>query len=60
MRCGGVPAHFIMTMDEYAEKVIAAQEELPWIKTGQYKSFSERDLIRVRQLYYLKEAPELD
>lgn len=49
-----------MTMDEYAEKVIAAQEELPWIKTGQYKSFSERDLIRVRQLYYLKEAPELD
>lgn len=56
---GGVPAHFIMTMDEYAEKVIAVQEELPWMKSGQYKGFSERDLIRARQLYYLKEAPGL-
>ena len=57
---GGVPARFIMTVDEYAQKVVAAQEELPWIKSGDYRKFSDKDLIRARQMYYLREAPDLN
>ena len=57
---GGVPARFIMTVDEYAQKVVAAQEELPWIKSGDYRKFSDKDLIRATQMYYLREAPDLN
>lgn len=53
---GGTPAHFIMTIDEYAEKVIAQQKELPWIKSGEYLNYSEKELIRSRQMYYLRDA----
>ncbi len=55
---GGIPAHFIMSIDEYAKKVVKLEEKLPWIKSGEYKDISEQELIKKRQNYYLKSILE--
>lgn len=54
---GGVPAHFIMTIDEYARKVVTYAEDLPWIKDGRYREMGEQELIAARQRHYLQTAP---
>jgi len=54
----GIPAHFIMSIDEYAKKVVKLEEKLPWIKSGEYKDISEQELIKKRQNYYLKSILE--
>ncbi len=55
---GGIPAHFIMSIDEYAKKVVKLEEKLPWIKSGEYNDISEQELIKKRQNYYLKSILE--
>ena len=46
---GGVPAKYIMSMDQYALKVKNRVETLPW-----YSRESCNDLIKLRQDYYFK------
>lgn len=53
MKCGGVPVHFIMTMDEYAEKTLKNVQALPWVKDGRSGKMSEEDLKSARMKYYL-------
>lgn len=55
---GGTPAHFIMSIDEYAEKVVKLEEKLPWIQSGEYKDITEKELMKKRQNYYLKSILE--
>lgn len=55
---GGTPAHFIMSIDEYAKKVVKLEEKLPWIQSGEYKDITEKELMKKRQNYYLKSILE--
>lgn len=49
---GGVPAHRIMSMDEYADKVIRQKNWLPWMENNKYLELSEEQLILERKKYY--------
>ena len=47
---GGVPAKFIMTIDEYAKRVINKSKKYPWIK--EKNNISNTDLVKIRQTYF--------
>lgn len=47
---GGIPAHFIMTTDEYSKHVITNCANYPWLK--EIESLSEEELIKMRQEYF--------
>lgn len=47
---GGIPAHFIMSMDEYSQKVYCNTESIPWINKKEV--LDEKEVIRLRQEYY--------
>jgi len=50
---GGVPAKYIMTIDEYAHKLLERNMEYPWIKDGKFVvSQGSDELIRMRQEYF--------
>ena len=55
---GGTPAHFIMSIDAYAKKVVKLEEKLQWIQSGEYKDITEKELMKKRQNYYLKSILE--
>lgn len=50
---GGVPAHFIVSMEEYSKKIIELNESYPWMENGKYKlpQFSD-DIISCRQEFF--------
>ena len=47
---GGVPAHFIMNISDYWEKVEIKNRELPWF--GRQDTYSEKYLIKLRQDFF--------
>lgn len=47
---GGIPAKFIMTMDEYSRKVLETSNAYPWTQTP---GVSEGELIIQKQKYFL-------
>ena len=49
---GGVPARYIMTMEEYSNKVMIQKERLPWMIDNNFTSLSENELIEARKKYY--------
>lgn len=50
---GGVPAKFIMTMEEYRQKLIAQNEAYPWMKNGKFVvPQGSAELISMRQEYF--------
>lgn len=52
---GGVPAKFIMTTKQYAEKVKDVASKYPWVDSNYCKKeMSEEDLIKARQNYFFK------
>lgn len=53
---GGVPAKFIMTVDEYARRVKETACSYPWVdpETAHKKEMSEKELIKMRQDYFFK------
>lgn len=50
---GGIPARFIMSLEDYACKVDKRIENLPWI--DEKNRLSEAELIRRRQRYYFSD-----
>lgn len=55
MRCGGgVPAKFIMTIDEYADKLMRINENYPWRANGKAKDISSEELMRARMKYFFE------
>lgn len=50
---GGVPAHFIMSVDDYAKKVDDKNKRLPWF--GNHDSYSEEERIKLRQEFFFNE-----
>lgn len=54
MKCGGgVPAHFIMSVSDYAKKVDERNKKLPWY--GQHDKYSDEERIRMRQAFFFEE-----
>lgn len=53
---GGVPARYLMSVVEYAERVKTKACEYPWVnkKTAHKKNMSESDLIRARQKFFFE------
>lgn len=52
---GGNPAHFIMTTDEYALKLIEKNKEYPWIKDNKFIVPQEsEELYNIRKNYFFK------
>lgn len=49
---GGVPARFIMTTDEYAEKMKAHSAQFPWMPLDRKNAMTEQELIRSRQAWF--------
>ena len=47
---GGVPAKFMMTLEDYSEKVIKKSKKYPWV--NQQHKMSDIDLIKMRQTYF--------
>ena len=47
---GGVPAKFIMTTDDYAEKLVNKCKEYPWLK--KHDKSTKLDIITERQKYF--------
>lgn len=51
---GGVPAKFIMTTEEYAQKLQEKSSVFPWMPLEKKNAMTEEDLIRYRQDYFFK------
>lgn len=51
---GGVPAKFIMTIDEYADKLMRINENYPWRANGKAKDISSEELMRARMKYFFE------
>lgn len=49
---GGIPAKFIMTTDEYAQRIINKSSKYPWIKNSQ--SISKEESIKLKQEFFFK------
>lgn len=49
---GGMPAKFIMTIDEYAKKIVDVCRDYPWLENKE--TMSEQELILARQNYFFK------
>ena len=49
---GGCPAKFIMTVDEYAQKILNKSQKYPWINDP--KNITNKDYIKVRQNYFFE------
>ena len=47
---GGIPAHFIMSLENYAEKVVEKNRRLPW--HDKLELFTEKELINLRQNFF--------
>lgn len=54
---GGVPAKFIMTTEEYANKVLANSKKYPWKydSEGNFLSIPESEKVLLRQKYFFKD-----
>lgn len=50
---GGVPAHFIMNVSDYAKKVDERNKKLPWF--GQHDKYNEEERIKMRQHFFFEE-----
>ena len=53
---GGVPAHYIMNVAEYAERIKIKACEYPWVDkdTAHKKRISEDELIKARQKFFFE------
>lgn len=51
---GGSPAKFIMTVEDYANRVKAKSEQYPWMPCEKKNSMTEIELIKARQEYFFK------
>lgn len=52
---GGVPAKFIMTTEEYKQKLITLNEQYPWMKNGKMIVKQESiELIEMRKKYFFE------
>lgn len=49
---GGVPAHFIMTTEDYAQKLKKKSFDYPWMPYTKKSSLSTSELIKMRQDYF--------
>ena len=53
---GGVPAKFIMTIDDYKNKMIKVNETYPWMKNGKMVvPQGSKELIKMRQKFFFEE-----
>ena len=53
MKCGGVPASFIMTIDDYAQKLLSINKSYPWINDGKMiVDVNSKEMIKLRQDYF--------
>lgn len=56
---GGVPAKFIMTVDDYKEKLIKLNEIYPWMKDGKMTvSQGSKELVEMRKKFFFEENGE--
>ena len=53
---GGIPAKFIMTMDEYSRKVLETSNAYPWTQTP---GVSEGELIIQKQKYFFSHSESI-
>lgn len=49
---GGTPAHFIMKMDDYAQKLYNKNKEYTWMDNCKRMNLPIRELIQLRQEYF--------
>lgn len=49
---GGVPAKFIMKVEDYFAKIQIQSEKYPWMPLEKKNKMSESELIRARQQYF--------
>lgn len=47
---GGVPAKFIMTIDEYSKRVVSKSMEYPWMENKD--NLSKKEIIRMRENFF--------
>lgn len=60
---GGAPARFIMTLNEYAERVKNTALAYPWVDSAtacKKKNITEAELIRMRQEYFFEDSHQKD
>lgn len=50
---GGVPVHFIMSVEEYAKKIDEKNKKLPWF--GKYDHYSDEERIKLRQEFFFND-----
>lgn len=53
---GGNPAKFIMTVEQYANKLKSTSKEYPWMPMDKKLAMSDSELIRARQNYFFKKT----
>lgn len=51
---GGVPARYIMSVDDYCGKMQMESEKFPWMPLEKKKSMTKRELINLRQNYFFR------
>ena len=49
---GGIPAKFIMKVEDYARKIEEKSKEYPWLENKE--TMSQQQLIRERQKYFFE------
>lgn len=50
----GIPARFIMKVEDYDKKMMEASTKFPWMPAEKKRSMSREELIRCRQEYFFK------
>lgn len=54
----GVPAHFIMKVEDYDKKMMEASAKFPWMPAEKKRSMTEEELIRCRQEYFFEKKKD--
>lgn len=49
---GGIPAKFIMSVDQYAKKLKSTSKEYPWMPMEKKLEMTPSELIKARQKYF--------